>query len=217
MNKILVGWICGMALLLLPMSSVLAQETAKDQTIMAAEILVKDLGVAARRILQQTQPETLQRNTAFAELMVGALDFDTLAKFSLGRYAGGASTEELTIYRQLFAIYFIDVAVGQIDATNATGFSIIGSSLLPNGDVIVKTRIDVESGKAFEPGWRVRVSDQDLRIVDVFIEGASASMHFRNRFENWLNAAGIPGMISKLEGMTKNSPHRDYIKTASFR
>lgn len=197
-------------------AAVRADETPKDQTVAAAEILVKDLGVTARRILQQTQPATAQRSTAFAELMVTALDFDALAKFSLGRYAGSASTEELAAYTKLFAVYFIDVAVGQIDATNATGFTILGSNVLPNGDVIVKTRIDVESGKAFEPGWRVRVGDQDMRIVDVFIEGASASMHFRNRFENWLSAAGVAGMITKLEGMTKNSPHRDYVKTASF-
>ena len=50
-----------------------ADETPKDQTVAAAEILVKDLGVTARRILQQTQPATPQRSTAFVVVHHGRI------------------------------------------------------------------------------------------------------------------------------------------------
>jgi ABC-type transporter MlaC component len=72
----------------------------------------------------------------------------------------------------------------------------------------VVTSIDVIGDpQPWKAGWRVRAGGDRPKIVDVFVQGASAGMHFRNRFQDWLGKAGVDGMIEKLRSLTKDSPN----------
>lgn len=194
------GVVCGV--------SVAAAATAPGQGETIAQDFITTMGNRAFDVMRGTQSGSEARKAEFARLLVDAMDFEALAMFTLGRYGRNVKGPAREEYTRLFTAHFIDVALQQLADTDATQFAILSTKQLPNGDVMVMTKIEVVGDpQPWEAGWRVRPDGAKPKIVDVFVQGASAGMHFRNRFQDWLGKAGVDGMIEKLRSLTKGSPN----------
>ncbi|MDJ0897039.1 MAG: ABC transporter substrate-binding protein [Alphaproteobacteria bacterium] len=179
----------------------------QEAIVVGARDYIQRMGDRTYAVLKAHPVGSSTRSTELAVLMIEAIDFPAIAGFSLGRRGRGMKGQSLQKYTRLFAVHFIDIATDTLKEADPNGFSITSAKLFPNNDVLVKTAISYETGDNFEAGWRVRRRGGGHKIVDVFVQGASAAQHFRNRFADWLGKAGVSGMITKLEGLTKDSPH----------
>ncbi len=69
-------------------------------------------------------------------------------------------------------------------------------------DVVVSTRIDRPSGPPIAAEWRVRATDNRLRIIDVSVEGVSMVVTQRSEFASVIQRNGVEGLIEVLRAHT---------------
>ncbi len=213
-------WVASVALLLYAVMAALTTPVSADdkndkkrlapeqETLLAdARDYIQRMGDRAYQVLRANPVGSSTRSAELGVLMIDAIDFPALSRFSLGRAGRRAKGQSFDQYTRLFAAHFMDIATDILKDADPSGFSITSAKLFPNNDVLVKTAIFDKSGNDVEAGWLVRKHSVGHKIVDVFVQGASAAQHFRNRYADWLGKAGVSGMISKLQGLTKNSPH----------
>jgi ABC-type transporter MlaC component len=86
---------------------------------------------------------------------------------------------------------------------------------MPNGDVIVKARIDFAGGEPLATGWRIRERDSRLRIVDIEVEGYSIRIHYQNQFERLLRYDGVAGLLKSLRQKLRGTPGLAWVQAAA--
>lgn len=164
---------------------------------------ITDMGNRAVEVLA-TEGSASVRHQAFAKLILDAIDFDAVAMASLGRMARTVSQHDRREFTQLFAAHVIDVAIERFGNIHIQRFVVDAARPQPNGDVKVHTVIDREGDQALAADWRVRLTEAGPKINDIEVEGYSLVIHYRGEFERG-NVSSVPGLISKLKDLTKNS------------
>ncbi|MCC7046785.1 MAG: ABC transporter substrate-binding protein [Alphaproteobacteria bacterium] len=168
-----------------------------------AERFIADMG--DRAIATLAMPgDRRQRHDAFARLLIDAIDFDALARESLGRMARTVTPRDKREFTQLFAAHVIDVAIERFGDVQILRFTVAPGVPLPNGDVRVHTRIERAGGEPLEVDWRVRATAGGPRINDIEVAGYSLMIHYRGEFER-ANVSTVPGLIAKLRDLTAAS------------
>jgi ABC-type transporter MlaC component len=178
---------------------------AETATVDGARAFIDDYGERTLEVIKAPSLSADERTVELGRVLIEAVDFQTLARFVLGRQgrrARGAQFEEFT---RLFAAHIIDQALQRFAEMGVQGYQITKVRQLPDGDVLVTTAIANGSGEPFEAGWRVRRRNRQYRVTDLVVEGYSAAIHFRNQFERSVNS-GLPGLIQKLRQLTNGSP-----------
>ena len=104
----------------------------------------------------------------------------------------------------MFAAFFIDTVNDMLKGLHVTGFSTGRHRTFPNNEVIVSTVIQKSGGTQFEAGWRLASLSGVIKVVDVYVQGASASGHFRDKISR-STTTNISGNISKLKRALKKS------------
>ena len=169
----------------------------------AAQLLIHNLGRSIVSIMQAGATSNAERNTSLSRLLVERVDFDGLARFTLGPHAERADKASLAEFTDYFAAHIIDEALTRFTRSPISDVKIHKMFRQGDGDVIVLTDIVNGSGDPLRAGWRVRGAPPDVRIVDVLDEGGnSMGMHFRNRYERQMSIGGLPGLIRRLRSMT---------------
>lgn len=178
---------------------------AETATVDGARAFIDVYGERTLEVVRAPSLSLEARTVELGRVLIEAVDFQTFARFVLGRQgrrARGAQFEEFT---RLFAAHIIDQAIERFAKMGVNGYEITKARALPDGDVIVTTVIANSSGEPFEAGWRVRRRNGRYRVTDLVVEGYSAAIHFRNQFERSANP-GLPGLIRKLRQLTNGSP-----------
>ncbi len=187
----------------------LAAAAAANQPTSAqgAYLFINDLGRWAVAVMQSENLSQSDRNTLLGELLVQRMDFDSLARISLGSYARQATGKEFSEFSNFFAAHFIDQALMKFADLPIHGFAAVKLLRQVDGDVVVVTKILKSKGKPMIAGWRVRARDGAYRIVDVLVEGGnSMGLHFRNQYQPRLERQGVGGLIDRLRRLTNGSP-----------
>ena len=78
------------------------------------------------------------------------------------------------------------------------------SRTYPNNEVVVGTVISKSDGPKFEAGWRLASNAGTIKVVDIYVQGASAAGHFRDKISR-STTTNISGNISKLKKMLGGS------------
>lgn len=175
-----------------------AAAIAPDQ----AKQFINDMGNRTVSVLSAaTTPEA--RNKAFTQVMLEAIDFDSLATQTLGKMARTVRPDDKKEFTTLFAAYVIDVAVQKFGTTQVANFTIGEMKKQPNGDIKVNTLINT-SEKPLNVDWRVHTRAGKPCINDIEVEGYSLVIHYRGEFER-AGVSTVPGLINKLQGLTQQS------------
>ena len=184
----------------------------------AAQLLIHNLGRSIVNIMQAGATGNAERNTSLSRLLVDRVDFDGLARFTLGPHAERADKASLAEFTDYFAAHIIDEALARFAQSPISDIRIYKMLRQGDGDVIVLTHIVNGSGDPLRAGWRVRGSPSDVRIVDVLDDGGnSMGMHFLNQYERQMSIGGLPGLIQRLRSMTAGSPTVPLVKQARAR
>jgi len=182
----------------------------KPVTEDAAKAFITTMGDRTMSIMKGSN--AAGRDGAFTQLMLDAIDFDSLANQTLGKMARTVTPTDRKEFTELFAAYVIDVAIQKLGSTAVQSFAIGALKPQPNGDVKVNTAVQT-GDKPLSIDWRVHDKAGQPRINDIEVDGYSLVIHYRGEFER-AGVSTVPGLIAKLQGLTQASPALPVVRTA---
>lgn len=168
-----------------------------------ARSFIDTLGQRTLEALHAGAMSPEKRSAELGLILLDGVDFDTIAMHTLGRYGRRPDSKEFQEFATLFAAYIIDMAVEKFGTMPVESYSVVSSTAMPNGDVVVNTAVSATT--MINAGWRVRMLPGGPKIVDIVVDGYSMTTHFAGQFQDWLGKAGLEGLVTKMRGQTKNS------------
>ncbi len=195
MPRIFVGVVAVLAVLAMPFAANAVSEPIEPEK---AKQYIAEVGNEVVALLGGSGLSSEARNERFCRLMLKNIDFRALGKRVLGRMMRKSTPDQREEFYRLFAAHFIDTLNEMLQGLDVIGFSTGRSRTYPNNEVIVATVIDKADGPKFEAGWRLTSKGGTLKVVDIYVQGASAAGHFRDRMAS-STQTNISGNITKLQ------------------
>ena len=183
-----------------------AASAAGATTVEGAAQFIRQLGDKATATLQAPNLTLDQREARFRGLLAEGFDLAFIGRFVLGRYWRAASPEQQSDYLALFSEFVVQVYSTRFGGYVGQTLTITGGREAGDKDVIVRTRIDRPSGPPIVADWRVRITGNQYRIIDVMVEGISMAVTQRSEFASVVRRDGIEGLLAVLRARTTKMP-----------
>ncbi len=201
--------VAGIGLVLLAAFSLGADPTtapAQDDSnsnLTARELVQKLLGQVTA-ILDNSQLTKAQRRDQIRAIAYEHIDFETLSRLTLGRYWRGLSDAQKAEFISVFKEHLAATYAHTTDNYTAENLSITGDRENPDGDWTVQTQIagtDQQTSKRAQAtvDYRLRKRDNQWKVIDVIIDGASLVVNFRSQFQDIMSNGGIDQLIKLLK------------------
>ena len=175
-------------------------------TVQGAAQFIRQLGDKAVATLQAPNLTLDQREARFRGLLAEGFDLAFIGRFVLGRYWRAASPEQRSDYLALFSEFVVQIYSTRFGGYVGQSLTITGGREAGDKDAIVRTRIDRPSGPPIVVDWRVRITGNQYRIIDVMIEGISMVRTQRSEFTSVVQRDGIEGLLAVLRARTTKMP-----------
>ncbi len=190
-----------LTLALFAMTGVASVAYATAQTGNASQF-IHQLGNQAITTLQTPGITLEEREARFRGILRQGFDLPFIGRFVLGRYWKQTAPEVREDYLNLFSEYLLQIYSARLGGYAGETLSVIGERPAGAKDVVVSTRIERPSGPPITAEWRVRVTDDRLRIIDVSVEGVSMVVTQRSEFASVIQRNGVEGLIEVLRART---------------
>ena len=172
-----------------------------------ATAFIDMLSDQALQLLSDDQQPLAQREQQVRELMDRHVAIDFLARFALGKYWLRASEDERGEYTRLFRRFFLQKYAAMLGGYDNQQVSIGEARPAGEQDMLVETSIDQGQGAPpLKAAWRVRLFDDEPKIIDIVIEGISMALNQRQEFSSVLSRGGISGLMDVLRATTERVP-----------
>ena len=162
------------------------------------ESFVQSLGEEAIALLNTTELNDDELQQAFIALLDRGFDINTIARFVIGRYWRGATTDQRNEYMVLFREFVLDTYAQRLDEYAGQSFNILDSRILDAKDTVVETELQGVDGPTLKIDYRVRSRDGNYQIIDVMVEGVSLVVTQRSEFASVINHKGMDGLLEVL-------------------
>lgn len=166
-----------------------------------AEAFVQGLAASGLAMLKNSEYTSEQREVEFREIIRKGFALQAIGKFVVGRYWRDMSADQQNEYQELFAEWLLKAYANRLGDYSGQTLEIVKSMETDSRykDVIVSTRINRASGQPpIIADWRVRKFDDEYKIIDVSVEGASMVGTQRKEFESVVQRVGVDGLIENL-------------------
>ncbi len=169
-----------------------ATETARD----AVETMVADV----LDVLRMSELAVDGRRTRIQEIVYARFDFETMAKYVLGRknwtqFEAGQRDAFIAQFKR-----FLSRSYGtRLSRYEGVEVEVAGEREEKRGDVTVLTIIHGGQFDGASVDYRVRDRDGAWRVIDVVIEGVSLVSNFRSQFKDIVASEGAEGLIHQLK------------------
>lgn len=191
-RRLLAGVTAMAVLAALPAGQVQAQE--------AAIAFMDDVGKQVVDIFQTPSLDDKQRLDRLVKVLDASVDFEIVARLVTGRYWRQATPEQQTEYVQLFREFTIQTIASQLRNYGGETYEITGGRAVDDRDTVVSSQIVRTKGQPpANVDWRVRDTDDGLKIIDVVGEGVSAVVTWRQEYGEILSNSGFEGVIARLK------------------
>lgn len=175
------------------------------QTIFAAAAFALFSGIAAadprpERVILDTAQTIAVQQTVDAEPLLAAMDFDRVARFTLGKYARRISDSEFEDFklafrdtvRRAYAQHFSDFALSELN--------IVDTRARGDNEAIIRSSILRKDGERVDLKWRLMKTGGDWRVIDVEVYGLWLAIEQRAQFAAILDRPGatIDTLITEL-------------------
>ncbi len=172
-------------------------EAASDR----AAQFIESLTGHAMIMLQQENISDEGRKDVFRELLSAGFDMDLIGRVALGRNNWkNATSEQREEYIGLFGNYLVEAYGSNISSSLAKRLSVRKSVPLDDKDTLVHTTLSSGGQAYYQIAWRVRGSGEDMRVIDVIIQGVSMLVTHRSEFTAVVARDGIEGLLGHLRG-----------------
>ncbi|MCW5732434.1 MAG: ABC transporter substrate-binding protein [Alphaproteobacteria bacterium] len=181
----------------------LLAQGARPEIIQGSTQFIQWMGDQALNTLRTPGVTLEQREASFRGLMRQGFDIEFIARFVLGRYWQQATPEQRADYVQLFGEFLVKTYARRLGGYSGETFGIVNAVPAGEQDVQVRTRIDRPSGPPLLCDWRVRVINNQYKIIDVSVEGISMAVTQRQDFAAVVQNGGIPALLTALRARTE--------------
>jgi len=151
-------------------------------------------------ILNDQSLTPIARRDRFATFLLGLTDARRVAVFLLGRYADGASQDDLDAYVAAYQDYALSNYQTYFQLYAGQTLRVVSSRERAPGDFIVTTRMVGQPNIAMEIDFRIRTDGARPLLVDVAVAGVWLSLAQRDQIQAVLaqNNGDIKALIAHL-------------------
>ena len=180
---------------------ILAPLNASGTDLINAEEFVNKFADEAIIILSNNEINENEKNDKFTNLVMSAIDLNLISQFVLSKTWKSATDDQKERYISAFKKYFINSYANKLDQYS-------GEKIIVNGSeeagkyVIVDTNIVREGTDTLKINlkWRLLNKNDDIKIIDLNIEGISLVIAQREEFQSFLlnNDGDLEALIDKI-------------------
>ena len=175
--------------------TVLASNFAEEENF------VTSFADSAISILSSDSLSDAERTSSFTDLVMSSIDLNLISKFVLSKAWKNASDEQKEEYLIAFKDYFINSYANKLDQYTGEKVDVIGSQEAGKY-VIVESNIIREGTDTLKINlkWRLLNKDNQIKIIDLNIEGISLVIAQREEFQSFLanNDYDLDKLIEKI-------------------
>ena len=175
--------------------TVLASNFAEEENF------VSSFADSAISILSSDSLSDAERTSSFTELVMSSIDLNLISKFVLSKAWKNASDEQKENYLIAFKDYFVSSYANKLDQYTGEKVDVIGSQEAGKY-VIVESNIIREGTDTLKINlkWRLLNKDNQIKIIDLNIEGISLVIAQREEFQSFLanNDYDLDKLIEKI-------------------
>jgi phospholipid transport system substrate-binding protein len=198
----------GIAAVLLATGVAVAAESPRDVVTGTSEAVIA--------VLKDKSLTNGAKRHRIEDIVMNAVDFDTLSKLTLARNWTKLSPAQQDEFRQAFRKHLSATYGRRIDDYRNETVDILGTREESRGDQTVKTKINRGGGTAdVLADYRLRQANGQWKIIDVVIEGVSLVANFRSQFQELMVHGGANHLLSVLRQKTVEEEKKDGGEQAS--
>ena len=175
--------------------TVLASNFAEEENF------VTSFADSAISILSNDTISDSERTSSFTELVMSSIDLNLISKFVLSKAWKNASDEQKENYLIAFKDYFVSSYANKLDQYTGERVDVIGSQEAGKY-VIVESNIVREGTDTLKINlkWRLLNKNNQIKIIDLNIEGISLVIAQREEFQSFLsnNDYDLDKLIEKI-------------------
>ena len=165
------------------------------------ENFVTSFADSAISILSNDSLSNSDRTSNFTELVMSSIDLNLISKFVLSKARKNASDEQKEAYLIAFKDYFVSSYANKLDQYAGEKVDVVGSQQAGKY-VIVESNIIREGTDTLKINlkWRLLNKDNQIKIIDLNIEGISLVIAQREEFQSFLsnNDYDLDKLIEKI-------------------
>ena len=156
---------------------------------------------SAISILSNDSLSDAERTSSFTELVMSSIDLNLVSKFVLSKAWKNASDEQKEKYLIAFKDYFVSSYANKLDQYTGEKIDVVGSQEAGKY-VIVESNIVREGTDTLKINlkWRLLNKNNQIKIIDLNIEGISLVIAQREEFQSFLanNDYDLDKLIEKI-------------------
>ena len=175
--------------------------TANSSNFLEEENFVTSFADSAISILGNDTISDAERTSSFTELVMSSIDLNLISKFVLSKAWKNASDEQKENYLIAFKDYFDSSYANKLDQYTGERVDVIGSQEAGKY-VIVESNIVREGTDTLKINlkWRLLNKNNQIKIIDLNIEGISLVIAQREEFQSFLanNDYDLDKLIEKI-------------------
>jgi phospholipid transport system substrate-binding protein len=131
------------------------------------------------------------------------MNFEVMARLSLGRFWRSLTDAQRTQYQQEFKQLVTNTYGATTDSYTDEDVKVIGDRQEQDGDCTVQTRItgtkdDKPDQEVAKVDYRLRMQDNQWKVIDFTIDGVSLVANFRSQFQEVMSNGGIDHLLKLL-------------------
>ena len=167
----------------------------------AEKDFVSNFADSAINILSDNEILEGEKNSKFTDLVMSAIDLNLISKFVLSKTWKNATYDQKERYIHAFKDYFVNSYANKldqysgeqvevVDAEEAGKYVIVNSFIYREGTDTLKINLK----------WRLLNRDNEIKIIDLNIEGISLIIAQREEFQSFLanNEGDLEKLIEKI-------------------
>jgi len=168
-----------------------------------ADELVRTIGQRAIESLTGKDLTDAQRRARFRAMLDRNFDVTTIARFCLGRYWRQTDEAQRKEYVGLFEDFIVQAYAERFKAYSGEVFTVGKVHEVNDRDTLVQSELVLHDGRKIDIYWRVR-GNNDLKIIDVIVEGVSMAITHRDEFAALISQNGgkVDGLLAALRKKT---------------
>ena len=169
-----------------------------------AERTVERLNDRLVAVLNDGAKDTAARERGLAKTLRSEMDFDTLARFVLGRYAAELTRDQRQTFRQTFADYVVETYARLLARNAIADMAVIASRKVTADTAAVASRVARRQGRSARWVWRMHRRDSGRwAVVDLQTPTASLAVNYRSEFGHLLDSRGFDALIQQIRTHTE--------------
>lgn len=165
-----------------------------------AKTFMKGLADQALDAVKNSASEE-EKLTKLRKILRQGFDVNTIGKFALGKHRRGADPAVIKDYLVTVEDFIVMTYSRRFGEFAGQQLEITGTSPEDANDIFVLSKI-VRPGKEPIPiRWRVRGKGDNIKIIDVEVEGTSQALTYRQDFTSVIqsNGNGVAGLTEELK------------------